>query len=88
MNWRFIINHRFVLKPEKLVLIEALLRWHHPELGMIPPKVIIPLAEQTGLINPIGEWVLETACHQNKQWQDGGLPPIVSVLRTLYQLFF
>ena len=43
---------------------------------MILPRVIIPLAEQTGLINPIGEWVLETACHQNKQWQDGGLPPI------------
>lgn len=64
------------LKTGKIVAVEALLRWHHPELGMIPPRVIIPLAEQTGLINPIGEWVLETACHQNKQWQDGGLPPI------------
>lgn len=60
----------------KIVAVEALLRWQHPELGIIPPKVIIPLAEQTGLINPIGEWVLTTACSQNKTWQDMGLPPV------------
>lgn len=60
----------------KIVAVEALLRWQHPELGIIPPKVIIPLAEQTGLINPIGEWVLMTACSQNKLWQDMGLPPV------------
>jgi EAL domain-containing protein (putative c-di-GMP-specific phosphodiesterase class I) len=50
--------------------------WHHPELGMVPPGVFIPLAEQTGLINPIGEWVLFTACSQNKHWQQQGLPRI------------
>lgn len=64
------------LETGRIVAIEALLRWQHPELGIIPPKVIIPLAEQTGLINPIGEWVLRTACSQNKSWQDMGLPPI------------
>lgn len=61
------------LETGKIVAVEALLRWQHPELGLIPPKVIIPLAEQTGLINPIGEWVLKTACLQNKSWQDMGL---------------
>lgn len=62
------------LQTGKIVAVEALLRWQHPEFGMIPPKVMIPLAEQTGLINPIGEWVLRTACGQNKYWQDMGLP--------------
>lgn len=49
--------------------VEALLRWNHPEEGMISPSVFIPLAEKTGLIIPIGNWVLETACKQIKKWQ-------------------
>ncbi|MGO5054104.1 EAL domain-containing protein [Lachnospiraceae bacterium LCP25S3_G4] len=61
------------LNSKEITGLEALLRWKHPEYGMISPVVFIPLAEKNGSINSIGEWVLRTACNQNKAWQDMGL---------------
>lgn len=60
----------------KITGAEALLRWRHPDLGLLAPDKFIYLAEENGLIVPIGEWVIQTACRQNKKWQDEGLPPI------------
>ena len=76
-----------VISSGKIIGIEALIRWRHPEMGMVSPAKFIPIAEDTGLIVPIGEWVLHTACAQNKTWQKAGLPSLpVSVNLSARQL--
>ncbi|WP_342527139.1 EAL domain-containing protein [Chryseomicrobium sp. FSL W7-1435] len=68
--------------------IEALIRWNNPELGVVPPDAFIPVAEETGMIVPIGEWVIEEACRQNMAWQKRGFPATpISVNMSLRQFY-
>ncbi len=72
---------------QQIIGMEALVRWRHPTRGMVPPVEFIPLAEETGLINPLGDWVLRTACAQLQTWIAQGLPPLrVAVNLSVRQL--
>lgn len=76
------------LKTGTIESVEALVRWRHPTRGFVPPDVFIPIAEECGLIIPLGKWILETACTQAKIWEKQGLPPMkVAVNLSLGQLF-
>jgi EAL domain-containing protein (putative c-di-GMP-specific phosphodiesterase class I) len=79
---------RVNLSTGKMIGCEALIRWKHPEMGVIPPVKFISIAEESGLIVPLGKWVLETACRQNKNWQDSCYNKIViSVNISVKQLY-
>ncbi len=74
----FLLHYQpqFDVETGKVIGLEALLRWNSPQAGLISPAKFIPLLEETRLIIPVGEWVMRTACEQNKAWQDAGLPPV------------
>lgn len=74
----FLLHYQpqFDLYGTRMTGVEALVRWSPPESGMISPGAFIPILEETRLIVPVGEWILRTACAQNRQWQDAGLPPV------------
>jgi len=83
-------RHEFVLhyqpkidlESNLMVGVEALIRWQHPERGLLPPAQFIPIAEDSGLILSIGRWVLHEACRQAQAWQQAGLPPVTVAVNT------
>ncbi len=71
----------------RILGLEALVRWRHPKEGIVPPLQFIPMAEETGLILPLGNWVLKTATRQARAWQDAGLPPVVMAVNVSARQF-
>lgn len=85
----FLLHYQPILDLEtgNIISNEALLRWQHPKLGLVPPQDFIPLAEETGFLIPLGEWILKEACIQNKKWQVQGFEPIaIAVNVSGYQI--
>jgi len=76
-EFRLHYQPQFHLPSGRIVGAEALIRWRHPDLGMIPPTKFIPVAERSGLINEVGQWVLKEACRQAREWQRQGLSELV-----------
>lgn len=88
-NEEFILHYQpiYDLKKLKIVGAEALIRWQHPKLGLVPPQEFVPLAEEIGLIVPIGEWVMQSACEQTKKWHDTGFDSLyMSINISGYQI--
>ncbi|WP_127573035.1 putative bifunctional diguanylate cyclase/phosphodiesterase [Paenibacillus xylaniclasticus] len=88
-NKEFTIHYQPLveLRSGKIRGVEALLRWRHPELGLISPGVFIPIAERTGVIVELGEWVLEEACRQVKSWQLAGSPELMLAVNVSIRQF-
>lgn len=76
-EFRLMIQPQVRLEDSRLCGCEVLIRWHHPEWGLVPPDQFIPLAEETGLIQSIGLWVLRESCLEARRWLDRGLPPLM-----------
>jgi len=76
---RLVYQPKVDLETREIIGAEALLRWHHPKHGPIPPARFIPVAEESGMVGQIGEWVLRDACRQIRHWQNMGLSPQVAV---------
>jgi predicted signal transduction protein with EAL and GGDEF domain len=75
------------LRTDRVFAVEALVRWNHPTLGTLSPIKFIPIAEESGLIVQIGDWVLHEACRQNKSWQNAGMPPVTVCVNVLARQF-
>jgi len=75
-EFTLVYQDRLDLQTGMICGVEALLRWQHPKHGLLAPDAFLDIAEETGLIIPIGEWVLQTACLQNRAWLDAGYPPL------------
>jgi diguanylate cyclase (GGDEF)-like protein/PAS domain S-box-containing protein len=75
------------LRSGEIIAVEALVRWQHPETGVIAPGMFIPVAEETGLIHAMGDWILRTTCHQAMKWRHMGLPPMRMAVNLSAQQF-